>query len=318
MISVVVPTYNREDCLVAMLESINVQTTDLFEVIVVDQSEVVTARKVEKIRNACRNLSYYHIRPAGRSVSKNFAIGVAKGEVVLFCDDDIVVQNDFLETHLKLHKLHPEVGAISCRLVEEGDRFYKNRVPLKITRYGRFINRPNTDYEGYVTSLNGGNMSFKRSALDKVGFFEEGFRGTSMLEEPDIAYRLMRNNYKLYYSSLTQVAHFPQHNGNNSSKSSSRILWLQGYFFNQYYFLLRNRLHLYAPFVLAYLFFRSLVELLSGKVNMRVLALPVSAFLAAAKWWNHNKARYNKLWYTPAKTAVTVINLQTNIIVYER
>ncbi|HVG14155.1 MAG TPA: glycosyltransferase family 2 protein [Chitinophagaceae bacterium] len=313
MISVIVPTYNREDCLYTMLESISKQANADFEVIVIDQSETASDYKIERILNSCKNLKYYHITTKGRPVSKNFGIEKANGNIVIFCDDDIIAEDNFLAEHIRVHDTYSEVGGVSCQLIEPHQQIVSCSMPLKITNFGRFINVPNCSYNGFVTSLNGGNMSFKQKALGEVGFFEENLRGTSMLEEPDIAYRLLMKGYKLYFSSGTQVKHFPQHNGNITIKGKQKREWLKGFFFNQYFFMFRNKRLKYFPFLFIFLVYRSMVESFKlDKMPFRFLDLPFTALIAAYKHWKIEKGNYNSPWYTPRKLKVEAINLKGN------
>jgi glycosyltransferase involved in cell wall biosynthesis len=308
MISVIVPTYNREECLYKMLQSINQQKNAEFEVLVIDQSDHVTEAKINEILKSCKNLTYYQINRKGRSLSKNFAIDVAKGDILLFCDDDIIAEPNFLEEHTRLHAVQPEVGAISCHLIEPHEKEITCNMPLKITTYGRFINKPNALFNGYVTSLNGGNMSFKRSALEKAGFFEENLRGTSMLEEPDIAMRLLQNDYRLYFSSNTKVQHFPQHNGNINTRKGKQYSWQRDYYFNQYYFMLRNKRKKYFPLIFTYLTYRAVRESVENRsVSLKYLSLPITSFLSAVRNWKSEKKRYVETWHTPKKSDVEIL-----------
>jgi glycosyltransferase involved in cell wall biosynthesis len=308
MISVIVPTYNREDCLYRMLQSINQQKNVDFEVLVIDQSDHVTEEKINRILKSCKHLSYYQINRKGRSISKNFSMGQASGDIVLFCDDDIVAEDNFLQEHVRLHGMQPEVGAISCHLIEPHEKEISCSMPLKITTYGRFINKANAIFNGYVSSLNGGNMSFKRSALEKAGFFEENFRGTSMLEEPDIALRLTHNKFRLYFSSNTKVQHFPQHNGNINTRKGKQYKWQRDYYFNQFYFMLRNKRKKYFPFIFTYLSYRVIVESIENRsISLKYISLPLTSFLSAVRSWRYEKQRYIQNWHTPRKYEVEIL-----------
>jgi GT2 family glycosyltransferase len=314
MISVIVPTYNRTECLYTMLRSLNVQTEKSFEVIVVDQSENITPEKIQMILSACRNVHYYHINRKGRPVAKNFGIDIATGTILLFCDDDIVVENNFLAVHKKLHDDLPKVGALSCHLIESHQKEIICKTPLKITVYGRFLNRPNAIYEGNVTSLNGGNMSFKKEALDLVGYFEEALAGTSMLEEPDIAFRLQQQGYSLYFSSLTKVKHYPQHNGNINTLRKEHYQWVRDYFFNQFYFMIRNRRKKFFPFIYMYLSYRSLMETIKGRnYSFQYLMLPTITSLKAFQCWQRQNNRYKRShWFTPSICKPLIIQYHKN------
>lgn len=308
MVSVVVPTYYRDECLCKMIASFNCQRYTNFEILVIDQSEKVSDEKVTAILNSCSKAQYYQITERGRCVAKNFAIDKAKGDILIFCDDDIIVDEHFLDEHVRIHTELPGVGAVSCHLIEPHEVPIRCDVPLKITSYGRFINKPNALFEGFVTSLNGGNMSFKRAGLEQIGFFDENLKGTSMLEEPDMAYRLIQKGFRIYFSSRTKVQHFPQYNGNINTKKGKRQEWLFNYFHNQYFFVLRNRRIIYLPFVVLYLTYRIAVEAITNKImSLRFLCIPFTSLRAAFKTWEKEKQNYQQPWFTKRKKTVGVI-----------
>lgn len=314
MISVIIPTYNREDCLFNTLESFDEQKCSVdFEILVIDQSENPSNEKIERILKVRSKVHYYRIDRAGRSIAKNAAIPLASGQVLLFCDDDIIAESNFLDIHWNTHLSNPDIGAMSCHLIEKGQEEVNYPHPLKITNYGRFINVPNSTWSGYVTSLNGGNMSFKKVALDKAGFFEEVLVGTSMLEEPDIAHRILMNGYKIYFSAATKVKHFPQHNGNLSTQAAKEMNWTKNYFFNQYYFLFRNYRKRFIPLVFIYLSYRSALIFFSKKgIQISIFGFPVCCLLDAASCWNKLKYTYTRPWYTPLRNAVSILQYKSN------
>jgi glycosyltransferase involved in cell wall biosynthesis len=308
MVSIVVPTYNRQECLIDMLQSLRNQTFQDFEVLVIDQSEIVLNEKIQQILGSCPKIRYFHVDCKGRSVAKNFAIDKALGDVVIFCDDDIIVAGNFIEVHAELHKIRPEVGAISCHLIEPGEEEISHQLPLDIRFYGRFINKPNAIFDGYVYSLNGGNMSFKKHILQTVGYFDENLIGTSMLEEPDIAYRVLKTGNRIYFSVATKVLHFPQKNGNVNTQRLQRSKWLSNYFFNQFYFLFRNRRVIFFPFVLVYLLYRSVVETFKpGMISMNLFLLPFFCSWQAWRVWHKKKQSYPGKWYTPRTISVNIL-----------
>lgn len=313
MISVVVPTYEREQCLYDMLKSMDLQDFQDFEVLIIDQSATVSERKITTILNCCRNVRYYRLNKASRPISKNFGIDKAKGEIILFCDDDIIVTPDFLSEHYRVHTSIPDVGACSCHLIEPHEKEIESVMPLKITSFGRFINKPNAIYNGFVTSLNGGNMSFKKEALVKAGYFDENLAGTSMLEEPDIAYRLLKWNYKLYFSSNTRVKHFPQYNGNINTRKGKTYLWQRDYFANQFLFMFRNKRTAFFPLVFIYLSYRTVIESIKNRsFSIKFLLLPFTSLKLGYKIWKDNKKSYRVPWHTPRQTDVEALTYITN------
>ncbi|MDZ4664518.1 MAG: glycosyltransferase family 2 protein [Bacteroidota bacterium] len=252
LISIIIPTYNREKCLLDTLHSLLAQPYQNFEIVVIDQSETISEEKKLLIKKETKRIRYFQINERGRSLAKNYGILQAKGELILFCDDDILVEANFLNTHIAIYERDPKIAAASCRLVEEGDPSEPIEGPLRTTGYGKLVNKPWSTRSGYVSSLNGGNMSFKKEVLTKVGFFEEYFEGTSMVEEPDMAYRVIKSGYKVYFSADTTVQHFPQYNGNVAYMKEKRAEWFYFYFYNLLIFYTKYKRTINLPIVFVY------------------------------------------------------------------
>lgn len=303
MISIIIPTLNRNECLFNTLASFSHTSAETpFEILVIDQTTNPPQCKIDRIIDISKglNLQYFNINIANRSLAKNIGIEKSSGELILFCDDDIVVDANFLKTHSRIHTEHPDVGAMSCHLIESDQEEIIYDRPLRITCYGRFINKANSISSGYVTSLNGGNMSFKRSALNKVGFFDERLSGTSMLEEPDIAYRLLKSGYRLFFSSASKVLHYPQHNGNIALKNKNLYNWTKDYFFNQYLFAFKNHRIQFIPLIYVYVTFRSFITLYKSRAtSLKVILTPSTMLIDAYRFWKGQNNNSKSKWFTP-------------------
>ena len=294
-VSIVIPTYNREKCIVDLLKCLFRQDYENFEILVIDQSDHLSTEKQKLIRDKPSLLKYYKINERGRSLAKNYGILLATGDIVLFCDDDIIVPDNFISTHAALYQ-NPEIAAASCRLVEDGQPAIAISRPLRTTFYGRLINKPFSTKSGFVTSLNGGNMSFRKEVLREVGFFEEHFIGTSMVEEPDIAYRIVQSGHKLFFDASITVLHYPQHNGNIAEISSKRADWFYHYFFNLCIFYLKYGRVVNMFFVFIYSLILSLKHIIKFKLSYQDYKRMVSGFFAGFR-----RARQVARLPTPAK-----------------
>ena len=87
LVSVIIPTYNRAHLVTGAIESVLAQTFTDYEIIVVDDGstdatgEVLSQRYGDRIR-------YLYQANAGRSVTRNRGVDLAKGEYVAFLDSD--------------------------------------------------------------------------------------------------------------------------------------------------------------------------------------------------------------------------------------
>ena len=85
MISVIVPTYNREECLYKMLQSINEQKNATFEVLVIDQSDEVTEDKINKTLEETIHTAFESVHQTAEKYNTDFRTGayiLAVGRVV--------------------------------------------------------------------------------------------------------------------------------------------------------------------------------------------------------------------------------------------
>lgn len=232
LVSVVVATYNRTDCLLTALDSLLRQDYGAFEIIVIDQSEEISERK-QQYWEEHPDIRVHHLDRPNRCYAKNSGVRIAKGEIVLICDDDIVAPSDLIACHAA-HYDDPQVGGGSCRIIENGQPECDTKYLLKLTCYGRLVNNAHSTRSAKrVGTVNGGNMSFRRELLaDADIWFEERFIGTGILEEQDLSWRVRKAGYRLFFDASTTVQHVPQKSGNLMTLEKRRADWHHDYFFN--------------------------------------------------------------------------------------
>ncbi len=101
MLSVVIPTRNRPLDLARAVESIICQTKLPSELIVIDQSTNNTSKeKVEALISSGRHFALTYVLDdsiSGLVEAKHLAVFMAKGDIVCFLEDDIVLESTFLE-----------------------------------------------------------------------------------------------------------------------------------------------------------------------------------------------------------------------------
>ena len=110
LISALVTTHERPELLAGCLEGFCDQDLPVsdFEVVVVDdgssgpETGEVLASFAERLP-----LTWTRIEHAGRSAAKNLAVMLARGEIVLFFDDDDVPAADLLGEHVRAHGDEP-------------------------------------------------------------------------------------------------------------------------------------------------------------------------------------------------------------------
>ncbi len=99
-LSIIIPTYNEEDYLPDLLESIRRQDFDDLEVIVADSHS--TDRTVE----IAQSYNCKVVNGGLPAVGRNNGARIAQGELLLFLDSDCVLTNDYLSQAIEEFELH--------------------------------------------------------------------------------------------------------------------------------------------------------------------------------------------------------------------
>lgn len=101
--SVIVPVYNRIDEVDELLDSLIRQTTDNFEVVIVEDGSTQPCKEVvEKYAAKGLDVKYYFKSNEGRSIARNYGMDRATGSYFIFFDSDCVIPPAYFETISKV------------------------------------------------------------------------------------------------------------------------------------------------------------------------------------------------------------------------
>ncbi len=97
-ITVVVPIYNVEEYLIECLDSINNQTKDNIQVILIDDgSPDKSGEMADEYCKSHPNFECHHIENGGLGHARNYAIPLAKGKYIGFVDSDDIIPKNYYE-----------------------------------------------------------------------------------------------------------------------------------------------------------------------------------------------------------------------------
>jgi len=114
MISIIIPLYNRANTITKTLGSLQKQTYQDFEIIIVndgstdDSEKIVT--KYLKQNQFKQNIFFFNQLNQGAPAARNRGFRESNGEYLLFCDADAVLVPDALEVMLSGLKQHAEAS----------------------------------------------------------------------------------------------------------------------------------------------------------------------------------------------------------------
>ena len=174
IVSVVICT-NRPSGLAVAVESVLANETPPFELLVVAQGEEVAwAREAlaalpDRFRDDPR-LRIVHDRRRGLSRARNVALKEARGELILFTDDDCSVAPNWVAAHVACYQERPDVMLIYAT-VTPPDWYTgaEGMVPTFDPDSNRNMAR---ERPGIVFGM-GANMSARRALFDRIGPFDE-------------------------------------------------------------------------------------------------------------------------------------------------
>lgn len=103
LVSIIVPVYDAEKYLARCLDSIQHQTYQNLEVLLIDDgSRDGSANIAEMFAKKDSRFKYFHKNNGGQSSARNYGISKAKGDYIAFSDDDDTMQPNMIERLLEL------------------------------------------------------------------------------------------------------------------------------------------------------------------------------------------------------------------------
>lgn len=148
--SVIIPTYNDEEYIGKLLDSLVTQTVKNFEVIIIDdKSGDRTVEIIEKFKKKL-NLKLLHSGRHNQSYSRNLGIKSTKGDVLVNLDSDCQVNNTFVEGILEAFKKDGIEG------LKVGERFAMDFLLEKVdylrtmSKYGGYTQTVRVFKKGYL------------------------------------------------------------------------------------------------------------------------------------------------------------------------
>ena len=130
-VSVIIPTYNRSELLKKAVESLENQSHQNFEIIIIDDCSTDDTAEVVKEMNDERILYLRHDTNKGGSEARNTGIKQATGSFIGFLDSDDQWLPDKLERQLKQFEGQPDVGVVytGVQVIDEHNQPTRKIVP---------------------------------------------------------------------------------------------------------------------------------------------------------------------------------------------
>lgn len=217
LVSVIIPTKDQPRLLQQCVMSIEEKTSYRpYEIMIIDNSstELETLRCLDALSEKHRVLRYP--QPFNFSAINNFAADQARGEYLLFLNDDTqVIGGDWL-TALVEHAQRPEVGAVGAKLLYPDNSIQHAGVIVGI--FGgaghafRTLPDNRTAYFGLAdltrncSAVTAACMMVPRKVFSEVGGFDEEL--TVVYNDVDLCLRIRKQGYLILYTPFAVLYHF--------------------------------------------------------------------------------------------------------------
>jgi glycosyltransferase involved in cell wall biosynthesis len=112
-VTVIIPTYNRQDLVKHTITSVLAQDYKDFEILVVDDGSTDnTKQTIAEIKD--NRIKYFYKNNGGVSSARNLGLKNAQGKFVCFLDSDDLWPDNFLKTMINHMQKNPQYGASYC------------------------------------------------------------------------------------------------------------------------------------------------------------------------------------------------------------
>jgi GT2 family glycosyltransferase len=198
-LSVIVPVYNDEGALGPCLAALTASRPAGVEIIVVDDastdgSATVAARLPVRLLRLSAN--------AGPAAARNYGARLARADILLFVDSDLIVARDTLNQVTQLFDERPDVAAVfgsydaspaATGIVSR----YKNLLHHFVHQHG----------EAEASTFWAGCGAIRRKVFEEVGGFDQARFRLPSIEDIELGYRVRRAGHRILLDKTLQGKH---------------------------------------------------------------------------------------------------------------
>jgi glycosyltransferase involved in cell wall biosynthesis len=202
--SIIIPTHNTDVVLIQCLDALSSQSTGTknFEVIIINDGGSTHIYEKLKFLKSRLTIRYFYQKNRGPAAARNLGIRNAKGDIILFLDDDSVPTKDWFECVVNAWERFPDFDGIGgytksdvtdsiyCRVNSDFFNWY-------LTQYS------DDKFHPFLVTCNAG---YRKSVLSSVGNFDESFKKASG-EDRDLNVKISKLGGKLRLDKNILVYH---------------------------------------------------------------------------------------------------------------
>jgi len=214
LVSIIIPTKNNEKILRRCITSLEENTTyKNWEIIIIDNNSTEKQTRLYYESLPYRIISYSE--PFNFSKMNNLAVKHAKGDLLLFLNDDTkIIDPNSLEEMVRLC-CQKDVGAVGAKLIYSDDTIQHAGIVFLKTGAGFHpFQRINEKLGGYHNLMNvtkecsavtGACLLTKKEIFEQVNQFDENF--DLYYGDADLCLKIIENGYHILYTPYAKLLH---------------------------------------------------------------------------------------------------------------
>lgn len=194
-LSVVIPTYNRGRILLATIDLLLNQKDLPDEILIVDQTSYqdddAVFKQLDKLSKD-NNINWIQLNEPSIPAAMNKGLTLAKSDYVLFLDDDVTFDHEFIVTHRRAIELSK--GCAHVGQILQPDETSKKRSETYLSDSGlrRDLKFPfSSDTSALIYNCMAGNLLVTKKLAIKCGGFDEQFSGVAYRFETEFCRRMI-------------------------------------------------------------------------------------------------------------------------------
>ena len=281
LVSVIIPTYNRADCLERLVKSVINSDYERKEIIVVDNNSTDNTYEVmmgfKKKRWACE-IKYIRANANVNASGGRFLGGrYADGEYLFFLDDDNEMLPNTISELVKFSSKHRNAGLIAPFSLISDDLQYIQNIGVRIDLItSRCISRNSSPVK--ISKIDKRQRYYTNHAMNAFMVTRKAYLASGgwdpnigiMFDESDLGVRIKKAGYQGYFAPEAKVIHYGAkfETENDELRAMGMGTKLRGFYFGRNRNLFMRR---HAPFIGKIIYFLIFMHAFSGYYFMVAL-----------------------------------------------
>lgn len=218
LVTVAICTKDRTEQLDRCLEAMSLLDYPDLDLLVVDNAPSTDATEI-LIKTKHPNFRYIREQNPGLNWARNRAILEARGEILAFTDDDVLVDANWVKSLGRLFARNPEVVALTGLVVPAELETQPQVMFETYGGFGRGFERKWHRVKGKVVPWQllgtgqfgtGANMAFRKSIFQELGLFDPALDAGTLTNgggDLEMFFRVIKHGYTLVYEPAAMVRH---------------------------------------------------------------------------------------------------------------